>query len=51
MSRSEGLEYEVPHSRKITDTHLDRMALIYVRQSTTQQVLNHQESTRLCSTG
>jgi DNA invertase Pin-like site-specific DNA recombinase len=47
MSRSEGLESEAPHSRKITDAHLDRMAVVYVRQSTAQQVLNHQESTRL----
>lgn len=47
MSRSEGLEYEAPYSLKITDAHLDRMAVIYVRQSTTQQVLNHRESTRL----
>ena len=27
--------------------HLDRLAVVYVRQSTMQQVLNHQESTRL----
>src|SRR5918995_3083314 len=47
MSPSESLEYEAPHSPKITDAHLNRMAVIYVRQSTTQQVLNHQESTRL----
>ena len=47
MSPSESLEYEAPHSPKITDAHLDRMAVVYVRQSTTQQVLNHQESTRL----
>ena len=34
-----------------TDTllprHLERLAVVYVRQSTMQQVLNHQESTRL----
>ena len=47
MSRSEGLEYEAPHPRKITNAHLDRMAVVYVRQSTAQQVLNHRESTRL----
>ena len=48
MSRSsEGLAYDAPPSPKITDAHLDRMAEVYVRQSTTQQVLNHQESTRL----
>jgi hypothetical protein len=28
------LEYEAPHPRKITDAHLDRMAVVYVRQST-----------------
>lgn len=41
------MEYEAPHPRKITDAHLDRMAVVYVRQSTAQQVLNHRESTRL----
>ena len=47
MSRSEGLEYEAPHPRKITDAHRDRLAVVYVRQSTAQQVLFHRESTRL----
>ncbi len=32
---------------KIQPWHLDRLALVYVRQSTAQQVLDHQESTRL----
>lgn len=32
---------------KITTRHLDRHALVYVRQSTLQQVERHQESTRL----
>ena len=32
---------------KIRNNHLDRFALIYVRQSTMQQVERHQESTRL----
>ena len=27
--------------------HLERLAVVYVRQSTLQQVLDHQESTRL----
>ena len=27
--------------------HRDRLAVVYVRQSTAQQVLDHQESTRL----
>jgi hypothetical protein len=34
-------------SEKIDDLHLDRLAVVYVRQSTLQQVLEHQESTRL----
>jgi DNA invertase Pin-like site-specific DNA recombinase len=32
---------------KIDDRHLARLAVIYIRQSTRQQVLGHQESTRL----
>lgn len=32
---------------KIHPWHRDRLAIVYVRQSTPQQVLNHQESTRL----
>ena len=32
---------------KILSRHLARLAVVYVRQSTPQQVLNHQESTRL----
>ena len=31
-------------SSKILDTHLDRLAVVYVRQSDPQQVLNHRES-------
>jgi DNA invertase Pin-like site-specific DNA recombinase len=34
-------------SEKVLAWHRDRLAVVYVRQSTTQQVLNHQESTRL----
>lgn len=34
-------------SGKILPHHLDRLAIVYVRQSTLQQVLDHQESTRL----
>ncbi|MDA8187814.1 MAG: recombinase family protein [Dehalococcoidales bacterium] len=34
-------------SEKIQAWHRDRMAVVYVRQSTPQQVLDHQESTRL----
>ncbi len=32
---------------KITTHHLDRKAIIYIRQSTLQQVQRHQESTKL----
>src|SRR5215469_2448992 len=31
-------------SPKILDLHLDRLAIVYVRQSDPQQVLNHRES-------
>jgi DNA invertase Pin-like site-specific DNA recombinase len=34
-----------PRSEKITDEHLQRLAIVYVRQSTQQQVLEHREST------
>ncbi len=34
-------------SEKILPGHLERLAVVYVRQSTAQQVLDHQESTRL----
>jgi DNA invertase Pin-like site-specific DNA recombinase len=34
-------------SSKIASWHLDRLAVVYVRQSTAQQVLVHVESTRL----
>ena len=34
----------VLRSPKIRDTHLDRLAVVYVRQSDPQQVLNHRES-------
>jgi len=32
---------------KVGDRHLERLAVVYVRQSTRQQVLDHGESTRL----
>jgi DNA invertase Pin-like site-specific DNA recombinase/DNA-binding transcriptional MerR regulator len=35
----------VPRSDKISDEHLQRSAIVYVRQSTQQQVLEHREST------
>lgn len=34
-------------SEKIQTEHSERLAIVYVRQSTPQQVLNHQESTRV----
>ena len=34
-------------SEKVQGWHRDRLALVYVRQSTPQQVHDHQESTRL----
>ncbi len=37
----------VLRSEKIAPRHHDRLAVVYVRQSTVQQVLDHQESTRL----
>ena len=32
---------------KIQGHHRDRLAVVYVRQSTVQQLVRHQESTRL----
>lgn len=34
-------------SEKLTPEHLERLAVVYVRQSTLQQVMDHQESTRI----
>jgi DNA invertase Pin-like site-specific DNA recombinase len=36
---------EAPRSPKLRPWHLDRVAIVYVRQSTPQQVLDHKEST------
>src|SRR3954452_11762229 len=36
-----------PSPQKIGPDHLLRLAVVYVRQSTAQQVLEHRESTRL----
>jgi DNA invertase Pin-like site-specific DNA recombinase len=36
---------ETLRSPKLRPCHLDRLAVVYVRQSTPQQVLDHQEST------
>ena len=38
---------QLDHGGKIKTHHLKRKALIYIRQSTLQQVQRHQESTRL----
>ena len=35
------------YSEKLQPHHLERLAVVYVRQSTLQQVLDHQESTRI----
>lgn len=40
-------EVRAPGSEKVLSSHLERLAVVYVRQSTAQQVLNHAESTRL----
>ena len=37
----------MPGSELITPAHLSRQAIIYIRQSSPNQVLTHQESTRL----
>ena len=37
----------VERNRKIQPTHLRRGAIVYIRQSSLQQVTHHQESTRL----
>ncbi len=45
---AEAVRYELRtnalRSEKITDEHLQRRAIVYVRQSTQQQVLEHRES-------
>lgn len=44
-ARAEPTSTATLRSDKITDEHLCRMAIVYVRQSTQQQVLEHREST------
>lgn len=41
------IEVQPWQSEKILPHHLERLAVVYVRQSTMQQVLDHQESTRV----
>lgn len=47
MILDDALEIRAPSSEKILSSHLERLAVVYVRQSTPQQVLEHEESTRL----
>jgi len=37
----------MPRSEKILGRHLERLAVVYVRQSTVQQMMDHRESTNL----
>jgi DNA invertase Pin-like site-specific DNA recombinase len=37
----------MPRSEKILERHLQRLAVVYVRQSTVQQMMDHRESTNL----
>src|SRR5260370_11372690 len=46
MSRAARLPWELAGS-KIQEWHRDRLAVVYVRQSTAAQVTEHGESTRL----
>jgi hypothetical protein len=47
MSLPLGSESWQGYSEKLTARHLERLAVVSVRQSTRQQVVDHQESTRL----
>jgi DNA invertase Pin-like site-specific DNA recombinase len=47
MSLHHGTEDGQWYTEKICPRHWERLAVVYVRQSTMQQVLAHQESTRL----
>jgi DNA invertase Pin-like site-specific DNA recombinase len=40
-------ELSMSRSEKIVDRHLERLAVVYVRQSTVQQMMDHRESTNL----
>ena len=46
MDASAGLPQGLPGS-KVQEWHRDRLAVVYVRQSTMAQVIEHGESTRL----
>ena len=47
MSQHPGSKEWGWYTEKIRPQHVERLAVVYVRQSTMQQVLEHQESTRL----
>ena len=47
MSLPHGTEEWRWYAEKILPRHLERLAVVYVRQSTMQHMLDHQESTRL----
>jgi DNA invertase Pin-like site-specific DNA recombinase len=47
MTSNLPLELQTPLSEKILSRHLERLAVVYVRQSTVQQVMDHRESTHL----
>lgn len=40
-------ELPTPRSEKIVDRHLERLAAVYIRQSSVQQMMDHRESTNL----
>ena len=44
-SDSRSVQLSVAPPTKIKSSHLDRLAVVYVRQSTQQQILEHREST------
>lgn len=46
-SKSDFTASDFVHPEKLQAWHRERLAVVYVRQSTAQQVLEHQESTRL----
>src|SRR5947209_10770533 len=47
LSKSGLSTHEDMRTEKLHSWHRERLAVVYVRQSTVQQVLDHQESTRL----
>ena len=47
MDRLPELPTTMSRSEKIGERHLERLAVVYVRQSTVQQMMDHRESTNL----